>query len=328
MSTLSVNAQLAAQPKLRQGRFQERHQDYVINSTIDGRLASVAPGQLITNIELRTDPDAPFLLRGRSYRVAYDNLDSRTQAGLQNVSLRFSGPNRDFRSEQLIPQNLLMAYGGQSAAWKPVYPQIFYPASSTMLVDVLNTSATATLSNLTLYFRGVKLFPWGVNPSYNYPPKCAMLSYVYPVVNPSAVNPYGSIQNLLTSETRLLQTWQNQPDSGFVLRALQAGPSYSPFALEVFITLRDENRKAYSNQPVHFEVLAGPSGGNYQTGSAGSITSIGTGNSAPGILYPEIYVPPKHLLYYDITRADSGYAGAATIPNFPINLIGARVYQR
>ena len=317
-------------------QFQERHQDYVIGPppsgqapglNQDSRLASVAPGQLIEAIELTMDPDAPFLLRGRAYRVSYDNLDSRTQVGLQNLSLRFSGPNADFRSTAVIPQGLQMAYGGQSAAWKPVYPQIYYPARSVMLVDVLNTGAS-TLTNLRLYFRGVKLFPWGINPSYTYPAKCALLPYIYPIAPPTIPNQFGTVQNLLTLEERLLQVWQNQVDTDFVLRALQAGPSYSPFALEVFITLRDENRKAFSNAPVHFEILCGPSGGNYQTGAGGSIGAIGTGNSAPGVLYPEIYVPKGHLLYYDITRHDSNYNGAATIPNFPINLIGAKVYQR
>lgn len=321
-------------------QFQERHQDYVVGPppagqppglNQDGRLASVAAGALVEGIELTMEPDAPFLLRGRAYRVSYDNLDSRTQVGLQNLSLRYSGPDQDFRSNLLVPQGLLMPYGGQSGAWKPVYPQILYPARSTMFIDVLNTGSTA-LTNLTLYFRGVKLFPWGTNPGYTYPErpaKSALLPYVYPIGNPNdPANPQGSVQNLLAADSRQLLTWQNQPDSAFVLRALQAGPSYAPFGLEVFITLRDENRKAYSNAPVHFEVLAGPSIGNYQTGAGGSMTAIGTGNSAPSIVYPEIYVPPAHLLYYDIQRIDSGYAGAATIPNFPINLIGARVYQR
>jgi len=312
-------------------RFQERHQDYVIDQTIDGRLASVAAGQLVSNIELLLDPDAPFLLRGRAYRVKYDSLASRTQVGLQNVYGRLSGPNQDRRSTGLVPWGLQMPYGGQSSAWKPVSPQIFFPAQSQLLVDVFNAGST-TLTNLTLYFRGVKLFPWGTNPGYTYPEKpqkISLLPFVYPVKPPvPPSNPYGSIQNLLVTDSRLLQIWQNQPDTDFVLRALQAGPSYAPYPLEVFIQLRDENRKAYSNLPVHYEVLCGPSLGNYQTGAAGSIQAIGTGNSLPGILYPEIYVPQQHLLYYDISRSDSGFAGAATIPNFPINLIGAKVYKR
>jgi hypothetical protein len=312
-----------------QPQFQQRHQDYVIGPNQDKRLASVAPGQLITGIEFQLDPDAPFLLRGRAYRVAYDTLASRTQVGLQNLAWRWTGPDQDFRSAQLIPQNLQMAYGGQSAAFKPVYPQIFFPARSTVTMEVQNLSATDTLTNLTLYLRGVKLFPFGMNPAYTYPPKVRMTQYGYGINYMSPPDPNNltaAIQNLLTADSRLLQTFQVKNTGDFVIRSLQAGPSYAPFALEVGLILRDENRKAYSNDFVHFEVLAGPSGGNYATGSAGSVPAIGTGNSAPGILFPEIYVPANHVLYYDIQRADSGYVGAATIPNFPVTLLGSRVY--
>ena len=309
-------------------QFQQRHQDYVIGPNQDLRLASVAAGQAVTNIQFQFDPDAPFLLRGRAYRVQYDTLASRTQVGIQNVTMKMSGPDQDFRSTVEVPQNLVMAYGGQSAAFKPVYPQIMYPARSTVTINVKNTG-TSTLTNLTLYLRGVKLFPWGSNPAYTYPKRCRLLNYVYPLnyVNLSTANPTGAIQNLATSDTRLVQPFTIKPDSGFAIRALQAGPSYAPFALETFLILRDENQKAYSNDWVHFEVFCGPSGGNYQTGSAGSLGAVGTGNSQPGTLFPEIYLPPQHMLYFDIQRNDSGFAGAATIPNFPVNLLGSRVYE-
>jgi hypothetical protein len=311
-------------------RFQQRFQIYAVDKTIDSRLASVAPGELVAAIEFQTDPDAPFLLRGRCYRVSYDNLDSRTQIGVQSLALRLAGPDSDYRSSQLIPQNLQMAFGGQSASWKPVFPQIFYPARATLRVDIQNLSATETLTNVVLYFIGVKLYPFGVNPANTYPKKMRATQYGYGInysSPPNPANPTAAVQNLLTNDTRLLQIFQVKNDADFVARSIQAGPSYAPFALEVFITLRDENRKAYSNLPVHFEVLAGPSGGNYQTGNAGSITAIGTGNSLPGILFPEFYLPKNHILYYDIYRQDSGYAGAQTIPNFPITLLGSRVYE-
>jgi len=307
-------------------QFQQRHQDYVIGPNQDSRLGSVAAGQLVTGIQFQMEPDAPFLLRGRAYRVKYSGFETRTQTGLQNVAWRWSGPDEDFRSAQLIPQNLQMAYGGQSAAFRPVYPQILYPARSTVTMDVQNLG-TSTLTNLTLYLRGVKLFPFGINPAYTYPKRCRLLNYVYPINYITPTNPTGAIQNLSISDTRLAQTFTTKPDSGFALRALQAGPSYAPFALEIGIILRDENQKAFSNDYVHYEVLCGPSTGNYQTGSAGSIAAMGTGNAAPGILFPEIYIPPQHLLYYDIQRSDTGFAGAATIPNFPINLMGSRVYK-
>jgi hypothetical protein len=316
-------------------QFQQRWQIYKVDSTIDGRLASIAPGGLVAGIEFQTDPDAPFLMRGRCYRVQYDTLASRTQVGLQNVAMRVSGKDQDFRSNQLVPQNLVMAYGGQSAAWKSVYPQVWYPARSTMTIDVLNNSTTATLTQLELYFLGVKLFPWGVNPpygssEYTYPKRMRATQYGYGInylSPPDPTNPTASIVNLLTADSRQAQTFQAKNDADFVIREIQAGPSYAPFALQVYLTLRDENQKAYSNLPVHFEVLAGPSGGNYQTGSAGSITAIGTGNSMKGIIFPELYIPKNHKLYYDIVRQDSGYAGAQTIPNFPVTLLGSRVYE-
>jgi hypothetical protein len=291
----------------------------------------VAPGQLIEGIEFQTDPDAPFLLRGRAYRVSYDTLVSRTQVGIQSVAFRLAGPDQDYRAAQLVPQNLVMPYGGQSGAWKPVYPQIFYPARATLRFDVLNTSTSETLTNLTFYFRGVKLFPFGTNPpSQTYPKKMRATQYGYGInysSPPNPANPTASVQNVTTAFNQQLNILQIKNDADFVARTIQAGPSYAPFALELFITLRDENRKAYSNLPVHFEVLAGPSGGNYQTGFSGSITAIGTGNSMPSALFPEFYLVKNHILYYDIVRQDSGYAGAQTIPNFPITLLGSRVYE-
>jgi hypothetical protein len=307
-------------------QFQQRHQDYVVGPNQDARLASIAAGATISNIQFQTDPDVPFLLRGYCYRVAYDTIASHTQVGIQNVKLRISGPDEDSRGPH-IPQNLIIPFGGQSQAWRRVYPNIFYPSRSTITIDLVNTGS-ATLTNFTLYLRGVKLYSWGINPEYTYPKRCRMINYVYPInfVNLSTANPTGAIQNLLTADVRRAQPFTSKPDSDFALRALQAGPSYSPLALEVFMMLRDENQKAYSNDWVHFEVLAGPSTGNYQTGSAGSVTAIGTGNSMPGIIFPEIYVPAQHLLYYDIMRSDSGYGGAQTISNFPVNLLGSRVY--
>lgn len=311
-------------------QFQQRFQIYKVDSTIDARLASIAPGQLVSSIEFQTDPDAPFILRGRCYRVQYDSLASRTQVGVQNVAMRFSGPDQDFRSTQLVPQNLVMAYGGQAAAWKPVYPQIFYPSRSTMTIDALNTSTTETLTNLELYFLGVKLYTFGINPAYTYPKKMRATQYGYGInylSPPSPANPTAAVQNVTANFAQNLNTFQVKNDADFVCRSIQAGPSYSPFALQLYLTLRDENRKAFSNLPIHFEVLCGPCGGNFQTGSAGSLTAVGTGNSMPGILFPELYIPKNHKLYYDILRQDGAYAGVQTIPNFPITLLGSRVYE-
>jgi hypothetical protein len=306
--------------------FQERHQDYVIDQTLDARLHDVAPGQLVSGIELHLETDAPFLLRGRAYRVQYDTLASQTQVGIQNLALRFAGPDLNFFSDILVPQNLEMPYGGQSGAWKPVSPQVLYPAGSVLTVDILNTGPTH-LNNLVLYWRGVKLYTPGQNPAYTYPKKMKAIPFSYPIAPITTGNPFGMIQNLLATEQRLRQPFNCLNDADFVLRYGQAGRFFAPFGLEVFMTLRDENEKAFSNLPVHVEVLFGPSQGNYQTGGA-TIPAIGTGNALPSVFYPEIYIPASHQLWYDIIRADGGFAGSATIPNYPVTLTGSKVYPQ
>jgi len=304
-------------------QFQERHQDYVLGPNQDSALASVAPGAVLT-CELRLDTEAPFCLRGRAYRVQYDTLASRTQQGLNNLAVRYAGPISDYRQQSFIPQNLVMPYGGQGGAWKPVEHQIVYPAGGKIRLDLVNTGA-GTLTNLTFYFRGVKLFPWGTVPGYTYPQKCRLLPFVYPIAPITVQNPYGVVLNLGTSQTLLLQVFQCQNDADFVFRYGQAGPSFAPLALEVGIILRDENQKPFSNDYVHYETLFGPCAGNFNCGGT-TVPAIGTGNALPSVMYPEIYIPRNHVLFYDIQRSDSGFAGTATIPSFPINLIGSKVY--
>ena len=174
-------------------QFQERHQDYVIDHTIDPRLASVAPGQLITNIELRTDPDAPFLLRGRAYRVKYDNLDSRTQVGLQNLFDRVLRPNCRFPLGRSNPSRASDALTAGSPGRRSRLSASLLPCG----LDIAGGRAQHGhyhMDQFGVYFRGVKLYPWGTNPSYTYPEKCSLLPYVYPIETPTSTNLYGTIQ--------------------------------------------------------------------------------------------------------------------------------------
>jgi hypothetical protein len=281
---------------------------------------------MITGIELAMDNDAPFLERGRAYRVAYTD-GTRTQLGLNGVAARFSGPLRDFRSHGFIPLNLVMPYGGQGGAWRWHRRGILRPAGSIIQMDLVNTG-TVTLTNLTFYFRGVKLYPFGINPAHTYPAQgCRTLPFVYPIAPLSTSNPFGVIQNIPVTQTLLLQQFQCQNDAHFVFRYGQAGPSYAPFAYEMAFILRDENQKAFSNDFVHFEVLFGPSLGNYPCGAT-TIGAVGTGNATPSVMYPELFIEKSHLLYYDFQRNDSGISGAETVPSFPVNLIGSKVYPR
>ena len=103
-----------------------------------------------------------------------------------------------------------------------------------------NAGASA-VTNLTFYWIGVKLFPWGAVPGYTYPKRMAGLSFAYPV----------QVANLGVSELRLNQVFTVKPDADMVIRAGQARAPFQsagPRTLaEVGITLRDFNKKPYSN---------------------------------------------------------------------------------
>ncbi len=295
-------------------KFQQRHQDYVLN------LPTLTPGQVLTGIPLVLDPDAPFVLRSRAVRIPYDV--SRHQAGLQFLSMRYTGPNNDYRQQDLVPQSEEMIYFGQMGNPKPVWPPIQYPSSGTILVDVQNTSASLTLTGLTAYFRGVKLFPYGSMPTASYPKRCSLQPFIYPqtVVNLPVTQPANTLQ----------QIFQVKPDADFVLRSVQAGPALSPLPYEVFIQFLDENLKPYSNLPVHLDFFAGNSamGNTYPVGPVPAyLPPVGTGASNPGVFFPELYIPRQHNLYYYISRADATYGGATATLNLPLAFNGAKVFQ-
>ena len=81
--------------------LQERMHTYVLGPTQDSRLASVAAGAYISGVELQLDSDAPFVLRSRAVRQAYDS--SLTQNNLQFLKTRWTGPVQgDFRQQDYI----------------------------------------------------------------------------------------------------------------------------------------------------------------------------------------------------------------------------------
>jgi len=297
--------------------LQERHHDYVLGPNQDSRLANVAAGAEFDDVILTLDTDAPFLLRGRALRQQYTG--ALTQTGLQFLKTKWTGPNNDFRQQDLILESLQMAYFGQGANPKPVHPQIYYPPGSTLRVHLRNTGAGA-LTNLTFYFRGVKLFPPGTVPAYTYPKRFAGLSFSYPF----------TVLALGPTETRYNQVWINKTDADFVLRAGQAGPVAvvgQGVMAEVFFRLKDHQYKPFSNDFVHIDILFG-SGNMPATIPVGPTPAFfvpgGTGPALPGLFYPEIYVPKNEQLFYDVQRNDIRQPAA----NVPFNFIGAKVFQK
>ena len=191
-------------------RFIERHQDYVL------KIASLAAGQIMTAMPVVLDLDAPFVLRSRAFRVVPNQ--NNVQVGLQYLKTSFTGPDENYVSQQRVPATLHSYCFGQQGSPTPVFPQRIYPAGGIIYVDVENTGA-GTLTNLRLYFRGVKLYPWGSRPAVTYANNHGPIRpFCYPVV---------ASQLPVTTTAPLVVPFIMQPDADFVLRGGRAGPRNS-----------------------------------------------------------------------------------------------------
>jgi hypothetical protein len=306
------------------------HYDYVLGppmTSLDADwtgqtdLQTVAPGALIQGIPLNLEPDAPFLLRSIAVRYTYPTMKScqRTQPGLTGLRIRFTGPNANYLQQGYVPVNLMMAYGGQLGNPAAVWREVYYPPQATILLDLSNDS-TSTLSNLTFYFRGVKLFAPGQRPSYTYPDPMSTRMFRYPL----------TVGSLGVTESRWNIPFTAVQDSDFVLRAAQAGTQDKAF-FEVFFRLRDENHYPFSSRPVHVDTLFGQAGDTpqYSAGSDTTVVPYEVGPANPGLWFPEIYVPRQHQLFYDVYRNDAAYSTCtAGSEDYPITLIGAKVFPQ
>ncbi len=297
--------------------LQKRHYDYVLGPNQDARLASVATGSVITELILPIENDAPFVLTGRAVRAA--SAGSINMAGLRT---RFTGPNRDYRASggrpSYVRESLASANYGMFGNPKPIVPGLVYPPGSVLMLDLLYDGAVNPLVNLTFFFRGYKLYPAGSVPAYTYPRKMSSLSFSYPV----------PVVQLGINETRHNQLFTVKQDADFVLRGGQGPlPHFSPSTLsEVSIILRDFNKQPYSSDFVPFDVLFGYTPTVFEVVIAGStlLPGFGPGPGAPGLFFPEIYVPKNHQLLYDLQRTDGAVFGSTTAEDFVFTLIGGR----
>jgi hypothetical protein len=299
---------------------QWRHQDYVFT------VPDLDAGQLI-QIPFQFDADYPFQMHGMAARVPYSSAQGPTlgtQAGLNLISARWSAQSQDYRQDGLVPLNLLLGpYFGQVGNPHPVYPPIRWPRSGFITLDVQNNGPNA-ISGLQFFFRGVKVGSPGSWATYTYPAKQQRppLPFLYPSNSQSI--PLLTLP--VTGPPLRLVPFVPDNDSDFVFRFGQAGSSELA-AYEIFITLRDEGQKPYSNAPVHVDVLFGRSGFPlvFPCGPATFVAPVGPGASQPGLLVPEIYIPRNHRMMFDIVRDDSAYAGAAQI-NYPLTFGGMKVF--
>lgn len=303
----------------------ERHQDYIL------QIPSLAPGASLTGGSgvLQLDTDAPFLCRGLGLHISPPTA-TRRQTDLQSGLFRFQNQAGAWLAQQAIqtPQYFGLAFG-QGGNYKVTDPQQPYPPGGVITVEYTNNSAN-TLTNLQFIFRGVKLFADGVVPNPAYPTsRIRTIDFTYQsgkgtLTDPSLILP--------TTADVFQRSFQINGDADFVLRAGQLGvwdPSggggaFSTFGYtDLYIQLLDATLKPYSNLPIHVDWLFGNGGGT----DVPNFTALG--NSAPGLLVPEIYLRKNEAMYFNLFRRDAPYVGVTDA--LPVQLsiawIGSKIYS-
>jgi len=299
----------------------ERHHDYIL------QIPSLDSGQALNPFTLPLDLDAPFLCRGVGLHISPPS--TRLQTDLQACLFSFKNQAGADLAQQPIqtPAYFGLAFG-QNGNYKAPWPQVPYPPGGVIQGTFVNDSAH-TLTNLQIIFRGVKLFAEGAISNPTYPAVCRPLDFTYQTGKGTVADPALVLATTSALRGNILAI---NGDADFVLRGAQAGlwdstgagGVYSTFGYtELYIQLMDATGKPYSNLPIHIDWLFGNAGG--QNGPA--FTALG--NSAPGLVVPEIYMPKNSVLFYDLIRNDAAYVGVTdALPvRISIGWIGGKIYS-
>jgi hypothetical protein len=286
----------------------ERHQDYLL-------IVPSLPVGGLTQVPLPLDTDAPFALR----------LVKSRNIGLNGW--RFQNPKGRYQSNALrtdwIVQVNRFAAGPFPSRGSIIYEEMIYPPGGTINVDIGNAT-DEPITNAQLLFRGSKLFKDASMASPTYPERMAVLPAVYQVIVPQVPVVGQRLTNQLTilNDADFVYRWG--VCDAFTVATVGVTPSAAQFQFSnVTVQLYDESRKFYSNAPIHVNDLFG----------VGLPTPNGTGTNddqvlfTPGLITPEIYLPRRHSLYFDVYRNDASLEGAVPVDLY-FRFGGMKVFQR
>lgn len=283
----------------------ERHQDYILT-------VSSVPTSGVQQVPLILDTDAPFALR----------LVRSRNIGLSGW--RYTTPSQAYQSNALRTDWIVPVASGENAFCSRGslnYNQLVYSPGATILVDIGNNTG-APITNAQLLFRGSKLYKEGSLWVPTYPPKMAVRPAVYQVIVPSVGVSSTILNNQLTIKNDADFVWRAGVCDAFSLTA--DAPSSAYQFTNLYVTIRDEQYKGFSNAPIHVNDLFGqglptPLGGG--TGQDDQVLFM------PGLMTPEIYIPRKHNMYFDITRSDADIEGMGTVDLY-FRFIGMKVFAQ
>ena len=314
-------------------RYQLRHQDYLM------RVGTVPAGQTVRGVSLQLDTDAAFVLRGRAVHIQPPAATGQVdQLRLVSYFDRYTGPDEQYFSQAVTRFGAENRNFGQFGQFLPVRTPVVYPPGGTIQADVFNGGAN-DINGVEIYFRGSKIFAPGSLSCETYPTRFSPMPFDYvmsPLPGLPGYNP-GVAQIQVQDDPRYNVVQNIASDADFVLRSLSIGawgtlacpgPLPSQLFFQLYVQLKDQQGKPYSNLPVHADTCFGVNNSNWGGGCAGDqssfLFSLGAGpfsqlqdraigTNHPPLLLPEIYIPRNGLIYLDLIRQD-GYLIPAAYP--------------
>jgi hypothetical protein len=302
----------------------QRHHDYQLT-------IPVLPAGGLTDVPLQLDSDAPFCLR----LVKSRNIPAESGWMFQNPKKQFQSTT--YRTDRTFPG--FPGNFSQPTRGALVRPPMVYPVNAQIVCNIANNTG-APITNARLLFRGSKLYAPGAMVFPEYPARLSGLpfSYQVPVLGVGLAGTDSASRR--DNQVRIRQ------DADFAFRygvcdpffvSIDGGPTPPGYApgigdlgsgatqganfTEVYVQLKDEARKPYSNEPIHVDDLLG-------RGFPHPYNVAGANNDQvlflPGLFTPEIIVEQEHSLYFDVFREDA--------TGFPVDLYfrfqGMKVYKR
>jgi len=251
--------------------IQERPQYYVFPFPNPNATLGLQELGVVQNI----DSDAPF----RCYGVAVVVYNGTSGQG--SIALRFTRPDQRFIQKILVPVPALDSFdngvagalGGPAPNYlyfAPLYPNILYPPTSGITIDIQNLPSNSDTTCLVI-FCGTNLYAPRTVWKPELPQVFRAIPFLsYPVQIPFSQLPANNVP------------FQVDTDAGFIWQTGQYTTVGIPASTRIGVKIKDYTGKYYMNDFVPVELLFGFD--NAQI---------------PGFPYPEIYIPRQQQLTLD-----------------------------
>lgn len=269
----------------------ERHYDYVYN------VGTIAAGATVGPIQLQTETDAPFDWRsvGGYY---WDPSDEVATILPPFLRFRFADPDRNWLQNLPTPGLLDQQ---QPALFRPLRRHITYPAQGVVQFVLVN-DYPSELANVTLIFRGCKLYPGTRHTAPVYAP-------TYPECYTQRDFQYETLLSLAAGAQILNTPLTINDDADYAWRGTNidntagvVGVSNNPLELR----FRDVNLKAFANNWIRAQWLCG------------------TQAARPALWYPELYIERGKQFCFDARNVST----MGAVVDCQIALNGAKVFRR